>query len=285
MKYMTKEWYETMHNTSLHLLLNTSKKAEVFSEEYFRELYRREEKKWLELQKEVSEVRFEDVYPEEFYAECLDGTPLEGAEYEEARKAYFEEREQARASFDDKPKFDPEQERKIFKRSLHDNIAVLKKRLPEEILGKVADIRVLALDVASSEVKKEITRFCKRNEKSVRSARDAYQKQFRKQFGSNAPSFAEELCLHDCEVLSCRKKGRDIVLTVDNSGGFTNVNKILMKNCTIIKRDAPLCGAWCLYEEIYKTGEKYEIHFLMQKNKLIDFIVSVDDLELFREEV
>ena len=50
MKYLTKEWYDTMQKTGLHLLLKVSKKAEVFSEEFFRELYEREENKWLNLE-------------------------------------------------------------------------------------------------------------------------------------------------------------------------------------------------------------------------------------------
>ena len=279
MKYLTKEWYETMQKTDLHVLLKVSKKAETFSEDYFKSLYKREEKKWLKLQKEVSEVKFEDIYPEEFYAECADGSPLEESEFEEAKKAYYEQREQARASFDQIPAFDPEQERKNFKQSFKSNIGVLKSKLPEEILQMVADIRVLALDVASREVKQAITKFCKQNEKSVRKAMDDYQKQFSKQFKSTVPAFVSELFLHDCEVLSCRKKGSDILLTVDNSGGFTNISEIRMKNCTVIKQDAPLHGAWCLYEEIYKNGKRYEIHFLLQGNKLIDYIVSTDGLE------
>lgn len=80
--------------------------------------------------------------------------------------------------------------------------------------------------------------------------------------------------------MSCRKDGKDIVLFIDNSHGFTKINKIRMKNCNVIKQDAPLHGAWCLYEEIYKSGEKYEIHFLLlRKNKLIDYIVLVDDID------
>ena len=279
MKYMTKEWYLTAQRTSLHLMLEVSKKAESFSEDFFRELYKREEKKWLECGKELYEFRFEDIFPEEFCAEYADGAPLEESEFEEAKKAYLEQRERAREHFENKPEFNPEQERKNFKRSLLSSINNLKKTLPEDILRKVADIRVLALDVASREVKQEITKYCKQNEKRVNSAIEAYRKEYNKQFESNAPSFGSEISLHDCEVLSCRKKGNDVVLTVDNSGGFTNISQIRMKNCTVIKQDAPLHGACCLYEEIYKTGEQYEIHFLLQKTELIDYIVTTDGLE------
>lgn len=274
MKYMTKDWYETMQKTDLHLLLKVTKKAVVYSEDYFKELYKWEEKKWLKIQKEVSEVRFEDIYPEEFNAVYADGSPLEGLDFEEAKKVYYEELEEARLSL-----FDPERERKNFRQKFRNNIKVLKEKLPEEIIDKVADIRVLALNYASAEVKKKITSFCKQNEKNVRSALDAYQRQYRKQFKTKAPAFAEELNLHDCEVRSCRRIGNDVVMTLDNRGGFTNITRIRMKNCEVITQDSQLYGAWCLYEEIYKTDEKYEIHFLMEKNKLIDYIVSVDDLE------
>ena len=155
----------------------------------------------------------------------------------------------------------------------------MKNSLPESILLKVADIRVLALNYASREVKQEITQFCKQNEKSTRAAMAAYQKQYRKQFKTGAPAFVEELNLHDCMVLSCRRAGNDVVMVLDNSGGFTNISTIRIKNCVVIKQDAPLHGAWCLYEEIYKAGESFEIHFLLDKNKLIDYIIVADDLE------
>ena len=132
MKYMTKDWYEMMQKTDLHLLLKVSKKAEVFSEDYFKELYNREEKKWLKFQKEVSEVKFEDLYPEEFYAEYADGSPLEEPVFEEAKKAYLEQREQARLNYNRFPPFDPERERKNFRQSFRNNIRVLKEKLPED---------------------------------------------------------------------------------------------------------------------------------------------------------
>jgi len=279
MKYMTKEWYETMQKTSFHLLLKVSKNAESFSEDYFRDLYKHEEKKWIELQKEVSEVKFEDIYPEVFHATYPDGTPLEESLFEEARKSYFEQREQARLDFNNRPEFNVGEEKKRFKQSFRSNVKHLKRSFPESILVKVADIRVLALGYASREVKQEISQFCKQNEKSIHSAMAAYQKQYRKQFKTEVPAFAEELNLHDCKVLSCRRTGNDVVMSLDNSGGFTNISTIRMKNCDVIKQDAPLHGAWCLYEEIYKSGERFEIHFLLDKNKLIDYIIIADNLE------
>lgn len=67
MKFMTKEWYETMQRTDFHLLLKATKNAAVFSEEYFRNLYNDKERAWLRLMKNIFKVSFKDFYPEEFY--------------------------------------------------------------------------------------------------------------------------------------------------------------------------------------------------------------------------
>ncbi len=62
MQYMTKEWYETHQKTSFHLPLKVSKKAEVFSEDYFKKLYKSEEKAWLSLQENDSNETFYEIH-------------------------------------------------------------------------------------------------------------------------------------------------------------------------------------------------------------------------------
>ena len=47
MKYLTKEFYNAMQKMSLHFPLRASKKAEVFSEDYFKKLYKKEMPKFL----------------------------------------------------------------------------------------------------------------------------------------------------------------------------------------------------------------------------------------------
>lgn len=279
MKYMTKEWYETAQKTSFHLLLRVSKKAELFSEDYFKKLYKSEEKAWLKLQEDVSNVKFEDIYPDEFQAEYVDGRPLEAAEFEKAKKQYYEMREQARLNFVNISDFDSEQEKKNFKRALRHNVKYLRENLPDYILQKIADIRVLALNRASADIKKDITTYCKANEKAVESATMTYWKEYKKSFKNCKLAFTENFNFHDCKVTSCCKKGKNIVLTLDNSGGFTTISQIVFKNCSILKQDTLLHGAWWLYDGIYKTNGGYEIHILLLKNELIDFIVNVADVE------
>lgn len=276
---MTKEWYETMQKTGFHLLLNVSEEAEMFSEEYFERLYRMKENEYLQLQEEVSKVKFEDIFPEEFNFVPLSGESLEPAELEEAKRHYFEIREQARLNYLNRPAFDPEQEKVKFREKLEFKIQHLEKMLPQEILQKVADIRVLALDYASDEVKKALTEYSESNRKAIEATQKAYWEEYKKIFKDEEPSFISNFKFHDCKVVSCLQKGEDTVITLDNTGGFTNIKEIILKNCIIQKLDAPLEGAWWLYDEIYKTDEGYEIHVLLEKKELIDFIVTVTDVE------
>ena len=235
MRYMTKEWYERMQNTDRHLWTRVSKKAEFFSEDYFQEIYKREEKNWLKHKKKIAKFQ--------------------------------------------KVELDPELAKECFAQKFENDVKALKDTLPKELLDKIADIRVLALYYATEEVKEKLAEWCEQNEKSMLEAPEAYRREYEEQFGEKAPAFVKELHLHDCEVLSCERTGQDVVLTIDNEGGFTDIKEIRMKNCDVLTQDAPLTGAWCLDEEIYRDGERFEIHFLMKQETLIDYIVRVDDLE------
>ena len=263
MKYCTKEWYQTMQNTSFHLLLKVSKKAEVFSEEYYQKLYAKKETEHLRMNQNALEVKFEDIFsPEEF--------PTSEA-FEFAREDFEQER----------TKFDPEETKQKFREAQDYNIELLKTSLPEEILAKVADIRVLALDVCTAEVKKLITKFCKNNEKEVELAFKKLAKAEQEQFGENPPEFTNE-SFHDCEITALEKSGKDIVIRLDNSGGFTDCKGIVFKNAEIIEQDGDLSGAWWLYDEIYKTDNGFEIHALLQNDELMYLTIKCENTEFIR---
>ena len=289
MKYMTKEWYETMQKTDLHLLLRCSKDADIFSEKTFKKLYKREERKFLKSREKMYDSSVIDELSNVFSDEPVLTTPEgetveptdEDKEFLQALKGNIFDR------LDESPSFDPEHFKNVFRRGYKNSLKQYRSYLPDDILNKIVDIRVLALGYASKEEKKEITRFCRQNNKAVDSAVAEYEKTFEKEFRKNRPSFVDELDLHDSTVGSCRKRGNDIVITLDNCC-YSNISKIRFKNCTVIKQDAPLRGAWFLYDETYKNGGRYELHFLLEKTtrdpvsfNLIDYIVSADDVEIY----
>lgn len=59
-----------------------------------------------------------------------------------------------------KVKFDLAAAEAAFEANFYENLAYVKANIPEEILNRVADIRVLALGSAEGEIVNEITRFC-----------------------------------------------------------------------------------------------------------------------------
>ena len=251
MKYMTKEWFDASQKSGFYLTLKASKKAETFSEEFYQELYKREEKKYLKMAKDFFETDIETAF-DEFIEEDF---------------------------CDDDEEFDPEKEKENFKFYLRNSLKNYKSLFPEDVFKKVADTRVLALGVVSPEVKADITKYCKDNEKMVKRAMKECSKQFQKEFKSGAPDFAR-MDLHDCQVTSFKKKGKNYILSVDNSDGFTDITEVRFVNCKIVKQDAPLHGAWYLYDEIYKVDDHYEIHALLMKKELIDLIIEADDVVL-----
>ena len=263
MKYCTKEWYQTMQKTDFHLLLKVSKKAEVFSEEYYKELYAKRETEQLRMDEEVSKVKFEEICSEEEF--------VSHEEFENARKDYEK----------NSLKFDPEETKKNFRTAQDYNIELLKTSLPEEILAKVADIRVLALDVCTAEVKRLITKFCKNNEKTVELTMKKLTKAEQEQFGENPPEFTDE-SFHDCQITALEKSGKDIVIKLDNSGGFTDCKGIVFKNAEIIEQDGDLSGAWWLYDEIYKTDNGFEIHALLENDELMYLTFICEKTEFIR---
>lgn len=111
---------------------------------------------------------------------------------------------------------------------------------------------------------------------------DEYLKDYKKQFGNNYPKFMENWILHDCDVVSSNFVKNDIILKIDNSGGYTKINEIRFKNAKVIKQDKDLKNLCWLYDEIYKKGDNYEIHVLFgsyNDAKTYDFIIECSDVE------
>ena len=281
MKYFTKEWYELCQRTGYHFELRADKRAESFSEDFFKKSYAKAEAEHLAFEEAMCNVSFEDIYPEVFDYADLDVEDYTSEELASLEAEYYEMRDAVKESFEANTReYDAASAKRTFCSIWKDKIELLEKGLPGEILDRVADIRVLALDIASAEVKRAITQFCKKNERTMKKTMSDYQKYYKKAFADGEPPFAEELNLHDCVVTSCHKSGRDIVVMVDNSGGFTNATKVIFRKAEVLCRECPLRGAWWLYNELYKTDDGYELHAMVQKKELVYFTVKCADIEV-----
>ena len=237
MRFLTKEWYQAMQSTALHVMLEIDLRAGTFSEKYFRELYNARLQKWFDIRAKLCNA-------------------LEMP-------------------------FDKDAERKSFAKGYRTNKKIIVERIPDEILRQVADIRVLALNCCTEEVKCLITSFSEANHKFIEETMSAYKSFAHSQFSDADDVLLKRFHFHDEEVKSSRRIGNDWVIDFGEcSEGYSQIRYVRFKNASVLKQEKRLYGAWWLYEELYKTQSGYEVHVLLDKNGLIEFILSCDDVVL-----
>ena len=224
MKYLTKKWYKTMQKTYMYLPLKVSKKAENFSEEYYNELYKQEERRYIKLQKETKKLLIKT---------------------------------------NENDTFDLVQAKKEFKQLHKNNIKNLKYKLPTKILNKVADIRVLALYRASTSIKKEITDYCIKQEILVQKALKDYQKYYDEELKDHKGRDIQNFNLHDALIRNIIKEKDKLVLELELSEGNENIKNITFQDYKIIEEELNFINGWCLYKEIYSVENEYELHRLV----------------------
>ncbi|MGM0885228.1 MAG: DUF4085 family protein [Bacillota bacterium] len=249
MKYFTKQWYELCQKTSFHLGLEEEKQAETFSEEYFQQLYNTELNSWLNLQEEVASIM----------------------------------KNNETVNTNDNNEYEPFNRDKAIEQ-FHDgfiyNQEYLKKELPETILKQIADKRVFTLNKATRTVINAVAKFCEDNERSVTATSENYRRYMEEASNTLDKDIIENFGFHDCTITKSVQKDMSLILLLNNSGGFTNIDEVTFKNFNIIKQEGSLEDSWWLYEEVYKVNDKYEFHVLFQNNNmgLIDFIISAEQI-------
>lgn len=277
MNYFTKEWYELCQKTDAHLLLEEEKEAELFSEEYFQQLYNQKLTEYISLEEKVASYTFDDIYPLEMSPEYFDENMSED-EIIALKASYMTEREEAKESYTPHEPFDRKKVAEQFYETFIYNQKYIKRTLPEEILKKIADIRVYVLDKASREVINAVTQFCEENEKAVNNVIKDYEIYYKKALESFDRNIVENINFHDCIIKDIEQIEQILSISFDNSGGFTDIDEVKFENYNIIKQDASLKNSWWLYEEIYKVNGKYELHVLLQNENmdLVEFIISAE---------
>ncbi|TAA71715.1 DUF4085 family protein [Planococcus salinarum] len=95
-----------------------------------------------------------------------------------------------------------------------------------------------------------------------------------------------EKSLHDCVVTSVERPSEDVlVLRLDCQSGFHYFKKIQLTFTGVVEATIPaeLAQAWWLYNEIYLTGELFELHVLfdnpMSEVTIISRDVAIEELE------
>lgn len=180
---------------------------------------------------------------------------------------------------------DVNKDKESFKHIQEQIIKKLENNVPDYILKKVADIRVLALGKASSIVKKELDKYCKKQKVIVEKAMKEY-KRYNNNLRKYENTFIRNFDFHDCKIKSCEKQEKDLIITLDTTNNcLVDIKQIIFKNYDIIKEEDNICQSVWLYNEVYIKDNGYEIHILLEniKGKLIDFIVGTDDVIYMKE--
>ena len=180
---------------------------------------------------------------------------------------------------------DVNKDKESFKHIQEQIIKKLENNVPDYILKKVADIRVLALGKASSIVKKELDKYCKKQKVIVEKTMKEY-KRYNNNLRKYENTFIRNFDFHDCKIKSCEKQEKDLIITLDTTNNcLVDIKQIIFKNYDIIKEENNICQSVWLYNEVYIKDNGYEIHILLEniKGKLIDFIVGTDDVIYMKE--
>ena len=128
----------------------------------------------------------------------------------------------------------------------------MERILPIEIKAAVADMRVLALDIATKEVRHQLKVWCE-EQKKLADAKEA-------EYAADSTKLSCET-FTGCELTGVEMKETTLTLTLKG-----NVKKAVFKNYKILKQEGYLLGAKWLKEEAYAAEGGKEYHVLFRKS-------------------
>lgn len=267
MKYLTKEWLLKYELSFVNRLTKKAKRAETFNEKFYRQVYAQAYGKWRAIEKNLPIYRD----PQEDLKKIEDYINERGIDEEEQRrrknfKKNYLELERERIEKGIFFPFDEERAKNKFKKNINYKIK-LYEHFPQEVLDRIADIRVFALHYASAEAKKILRPVCAKFRRDCEKMQDIAAEETRK--AEKYLSQTLELNLIGETLLEeIKEENGGIYLYFENKNClFINNGKILERETNNIYRyDAydPYSG-WsmiCAAELYYIEGE-FELHFLI----------------------
>ncbi|MBP3629710.1 MAG: DUF4085 family protein [Anaerotignum sp.] len=149
-----------------------------------------------------------------------------------------------------------------------ETVKAMEANLPLEIKAEVADMRVLALDIATKEVRQQLKAWCEANKKEADAKIAAYD------------GLALEENLHDSVIRTMEMKAETLTFKLDCS----DVKKVVFKNYKILEQGGYVLGATWLNQEVYEAEGGREYHALLMKKdgKLAEMTVFAEEIEFIR---
>ena len=140
--------------------------------------------------------------------------------------------------------------------------------IPETILAEVADTRVLALDIATKEVRQKLKAWCENNKKEADAKVGEY----------NGLQLEEHL--HDSVLKTMEMKPETLTFKLECS----DVKKVVFKNYRIMEQGGYILGATWLNEEVYEAegGKEYHMLLLKKDDKPAHLTVFAEEIEFVK---
>ena len=287
MRYFTKEWYELMQQQiGVEGLAKVADK--VYSDAEIQAFYEKDLKKEIahdrklhnmkptfELEEEL--LRPENFKPENFlFEDEATGEMYHPATAEIAREHLEKSFRERLEAFEARPSFDSQETIECFQECYRMGVRYAASGYPKWVQETV-DPRLLALqrmpESAYQRLKKESAACRRKFERINRKAQEVLEQQ----------DIPEEIrgafCLHDANLLSVVKKGRDVSLLFRKDGGWfgesTPYIRITCKDVHLYEREKGFVirlrevdgekrsNCQYLYGELYRTEQGYEVHMLL----------------------
>ena len=144
----------------------------------------------------------------------------------------------------------------------------MEESIPQNILAEVADTRVLALDIATKEVRQKLKAWCEQNKKEADAKVAAYD------------GLQMEENLHDAVIRTMEMKTDTLTFKLD----CADVKKVVFKNYKVLEQGGYVLGATWLYQEVYEAEGGREYHALLMKKdgKLAEMTVFAEEIEFVK---
>ena len=167
--------------------------------------------------------------------------------YTRRRRAFVKQRKEEEGEA-----FDKIAAEVAFMKHHEETVKRMERILPIEIKAAVADMRVLALDIATKEVRHQLKAWCE-EQKKLADAKEA-------EYAADSTKESSET-FAGCELTGVEMKETTLTLTLKG-----NVKKAVFKNYKILKQEGYLLGAKWLKEEAYTVEGGKEYHILLRKS-------------------
>lgn len=236
MRYLTKQWYQTMQDSGLGVCLEVDERAAEFSEDIYQTLRTQKLARWLREREEVCQVLGESI--------------------------------------------DPMEEERSFDEFCARELETYRTRTPEHILTKVADLRVLAVGYCTREVFRDLEHYAQQCREQTEQTMDQAWEEIKAQGLDKA--FTGEHSLHDSVIRSMDREGEDLVIEFERDEvEWPEIKAVRFRDAVIRKQEQDVENAWWLYDEIWRTGEGYEIHVLLWRDDgVFELTVQCRDTEV-----